>query len=38
LFGKIFSTNLIIPSGQGINVILGMSWMKLHKAVLDIVG
>jgi hypothetical protein len=35
---RIFSTNLIILSGQGINVILGMSWMKLHRAVLDIVG
>jgi hypothetical protein len=33
---RIFSTNLIILSGQGIDVILGMSWMKLHKAVLDI--
>jgi hypothetical protein len=36
LSGKVFSTNLIILSGQGINVILGMSWMKMHKAVLDI--
>jgi hypothetical protein len=35
---KIFSTNHIILSGQGIDVILGMSWMKLHKAVLDIAG
>jgi hypothetical protein len=35
---RIFSTNLIILSGQGINVILGMSWMKLHRAVLDIAG
>jgi ABC-type siderophore export system fused ATPase/permease subunit len=33
---RIFSTKLIILSGQGIDVILGMSWMKLHKAVLDI--
>jgi hypothetical protein len=33
---KVFSTNLIILSGQGIDVILGMSWMKMHKAVLDI--
>jgi hypothetical protein len=32
---KIFSTNLIILSGQGIDVILGMSWMKMHKVVLD---
>jgi hypothetical protein len=38
LFGRIFSTNLIILSGQGIDVILGMSWMKLHRAVLDIAG
>jgi hypothetical protein len=36
LFGKVFSTNLIILSGQGIDVILGMSWMKMHKVVLDI--
>jgi hypothetical protein len=38
LSGRIFSTNLIILSGQGIDVILGVSWMKLHKAVLDIAG
>jgi hypothetical protein len=36
LSGRIFSTNLIILSGQGIDVILGMSWMKLHRAVFDI--
>jgi hypothetical protein len=36
LSGKIFSTNLIILSGQGIDVILGMNWIKMHKAVLDI--
>jgi hypothetical protein len=36
LSGRIFITNLIILSGQGIDVILGMSWMKMHKAVLDI--
>jgi hypothetical protein len=36
LSGRIFSTNLIILSGQGIVVIIGMSWMKMHKAVLDI--
>jgi hypothetical protein len=29
LSGRIFSTNLIILSGQGIDVILGMSWMKI---------
>jgi hypothetical protein len=33
---RILSTNLIILSGQGIDVILGMSWMKLHRAVFDI--
>jgi hypothetical protein len=38
LSGRIFSTNLIILSGQGIDVILGMSWMKLHRAVLNIAG
>jgi hypothetical protein len=38
LAGRVFSTDLIILSGQGIDVILGMSWMKLHKAVLDIAG
>jgi hypothetical protein len=36
--GRIFSTNLIILSSQGIDVILGMSWMKLHKVVLDTAG
>jgi hypothetical protein len=38
LAGRVFSTDLIILSGQGIDVILGMSWMKLHKVVLDIDG
>jgi hypothetical protein len=33
---RVFSTNLIILKGQGLCLILGMSWMKLHKAVLDI--
>jgi hypothetical protein len=33
---RVFSINLIILRGQGIDVILGMSWMKRHKAVLDI--
>jgi hypothetical protein len=36
LSGRIFRTNLIILGGKGIDVILGMSWMKLHRAVLDI--
>jgi hypothetical protein len=34
----VFSTNLIILKGQGLDVILEMSWMKLHRAVLDIAG
>jgi hypothetical protein len=38
LSGRIFSTNLIIVGGKGIDIILGMSWMKLHRAVLDIAG
>jgi hypothetical protein len=36
LDGQVFETDLIILSGQGIDAILGMSWMKWHKAVLDI--
>jgi hypothetical protein len=35
---RIFRTNLIILGGKVIDVILGMSWMKLHRAVLDIAG
>jgi hypothetical protein len=38
LVGRVFSTDLIILRGQGIDVILGISWMKWHKAVLDIAG
>jgi hypothetical protein len=33
---QIFSTNLLILEGQGIDIILGMRWMKMHKALLDI--
>jgi hypothetical protein len=36
LSGRVFETDLTILSGQGIDVILGMSWMKWHKTVLDI--
>jgi hypothetical protein len=36
LFGWVFETDIIVLSGQGIDVILGMSWMKWHKAVLNI--
>jgi hypothetical protein len=35
LAGKLYKTSLIILDGQGIDVILGMSWMKEHKALLD---
>jgi hypothetical protein len=38
LAGRVFSTDLIILKGQGLDVRLGMSWMKLHRAVLDIAG
>jgi hypothetical protein len=33
---RVFETNLIVLNGQGLDVILGMSWMKWHKATLDI--
>jgi hypothetical protein len=36
LDGQVFETDLIILSGQGLDVILGMSWMKKHKVMLDI--
>jgi hypothetical protein len=36
LAGRVFSTTLIILEGQGIDVILGMNWMKMHYVVLDI--
>jgi hypothetical protein len=36
LSGRVISTNLIVLSGQGIDVILGMSWIKLQKPILDI--
>jgi hypothetical protein len=32
----VFPTHLIVLDGKGIDVILGISWMKLHKAILDI--
>jgi hypothetical protein len=36
LAGWIFKIDLIVLSAQGIDIILGMSWMKWHKAILDI--
>jgi hypothetical protein len=38
LAGRVFSTDLIILKGEGLDAILWMSWMKLHRAVLDIAG
>jgi hypothetical protein len=32
---QIIPTNLLIFKGQGIDIILGMRWMKMHKALLD---
>jgi hypothetical protein len=32
---RIFPTNLLILEGQGIDIIVGMRWMKMHKALLD---
>jgi hypothetical protein len=34
--GWVFETDLIVLSGQWTYVILGMSWMKWHKDILDI--
>jgi hypothetical protein len=36
LSGRVFSTSLIVPRGKGIDVILRMRWMKMHKAILDV--
>jgi hypothetical protein len=36
LAGWVIETDLIILSGQGIDVNLGMSWIKWHKAILGI--
>jgi hypothetical protein len=38
LKGRIYKTCLIILDGQGIDVILGMSWKKRHRALLDAVA
>jgi hypothetical protein len=38
LVKRVFNIDLIILKGQGLDVILGMSWIKLHQAVLDIAG
>jgi hypothetical protein len=36
LAGQIFPTNLLVLEGQGTDIILGIRWMKMHKALLDI--
>jgi hypothetical protein len=36
LGGKVYKTGLIVLDGQGIDLILGTSWMKELKALLDI--
>jgi hypothetical protein len=36
LVERVFLTTLIILEGQRIDVILGMNWVKMHRAVLDI--
>jgi hypothetical protein len=36
LAGLVFEIDLIVLNGQGLDVILGMSWMKWHKAPIDI--
>jgi hypothetical protein len=36
--GRMFNIDFIILKGQGLDVILGMSWMKLYRAVFDIAG
>jgi hypothetical protein len=38
LTGKLFRTSLSVLDGQGIDVILSMSWMKGHKVQLDTVS
>jgi hypothetical protein len=35
LAGKLYKPNLIVLDGQGLDIILGMDWMRAHKALLD---
>jgi hypothetical protein len=35
LKGRVYKTCLIVLDRQGIDVILGMKWMKRHRALLD---
>jgi hypothetical protein len=36
LAGREFETDIIVLNSQGLDVILRMSWMKWHKATMDI--
>jgi hypothetical protein len=38
LGGRVYKTCLVVLEGQGIDVILGMNWMKRHRALLDTVA
>jgi hypothetical protein len=35
LAGKLYRPSLIVLDGQGLDIILGMGWMRAHKALLD---
>jgi hypothetical protein len=35
LAGKLYKPSLIVLDGQGLDIILGMCWMRGHKALLD---
>jgi predicted aspartyl protease len=37
LAGKLYKPRLIVLDDQGLDIILGMSWMRAHKALLDTV-
>jgi hypothetical protein len=37
LAGKLYKPSLIVVDGQGLDIILGMGWMRAHKALLDTV-
>jgi hypothetical protein len=36
LAGKLYKPSLIVLDGQGLDIILGMGWMRAHKELLDI--
>jgi hypothetical protein len=35
LAGKLYKPSLIVLEGHGLDIILGMGWMRAHKALLD---